>query len=90
MLAGWVVGNYRRQSEGRHEGRVTTKKHTGWEQLRIILVLDSEGRTLRVLVGRNRPTSWYRRFSCRKVEKTYGREAARLEPRLSRWPMIAL
>jgi hypothetical protein len=49
-----------------------------------------EAKTLRVLAGWNKPARRCGRHSCREVEKTWGREAARVEPCLSRRTIMAL
>jgi hypothetical protein len=76
--------------EGIHEGQIMTQEPAGWKQFPINQEITSEGLTLGVPAGWNKPASHRGRFSCREVAKTCGREAAGSEPRLARRVIMAL
>jgi len=76
--------------EGIHEGRITAKESAGWKQFPINQKFTSEGGTLGVPAGWNKPASRCGRRSCREVAKTCGQGAAGVETRLARRAMMAL
>jgi hypothetical protein len=67
-----------------------TQEHVGWKQFPINQERTSEGLTLGVPAGWNKPASHRGRFSCREVVKTWGREAAGVESRFARRMIVAL
>jgi hypothetical protein len=87
---GRLVGNRMHLVEGIPERRITTKGPVGWRQFPIDQDITSEGLTLGVPAGWNKPASRCGRHFCREVEKTWGRKAAGVESRFARRTMMAL
>jgi hypothetical protein len=90
MPGGRSVGNRIYRVEGIHEGRITAQEYVGWRQFPINQEFTSEGQTLGVPTGWNKPVSRCRRRFCREVAKTWGQGALGVEARFARRTMMAL
>jgi len=76
--------------EGIHARQITTQGPVGWRQFPINQEIPSEGLTLGVPAGWNKPASRCGRHFCREVAKTWGRKASGVESRFARRAMMAL
>jgi len=87
---GRLIGNRTHHPEGIREERITARELVGWRQFPINQEVTSEGQTLGVPVGWNKPASHCGRRSCWEVAKTCGQDAPSLEARFARRVMMAL